>query len=643
MLKKWVFLILIGFAFSFASCITSPYPEEGRLALQIGESQVFEATLSLPGEKGRWFLDGVQVAEEAKSYNYEGAGRPGTAHVLSLRSTYLGLKDDHSWIIDLEDPGVSKTIGPEGGEIEIADYENPNRKTIVQIPPGALTEARTLTAKIVKNPGNMEDQPVGACVSLEPDGVAFLKPIEVIFSYDDGDQDGFLNGYGVSEENLAVSYYNEAAAAWEKLALESQDTILNQLQVATPHFSTYALNIPTWQNLYGGSGSEEIHSVSKTADGGYIVAGASTSTDIEGQVNGGWMDFYIVKLDSSGVIDWQRQIGGEEGDELFSIQQTANGGYIVSGSRERNTGEGGYYVACLDAFGLLVWEKWYTNKGDDCANMVKPTADGGFIIAGTASSSILGTTYHGGDGDYYIIKTDADGDIEWHAMYGGSGAEEMRAIQPVSDGGYIVVGYSESEDIPGITGERAFHIFKLDRRGRVLWNKKIGGNGDDNAWFVVETSDKGFVVVGDSQSTDIPDFKGQVDILLMKIDGDGNSLWHKLYGGNGCDGASSVAETAEGGFIISGISDSTDIPGTSPRGDFDAYVIKTGPDGTLEWQKLFGGSGRESSDNCTDCVHQTREGGYMIVSDSLSQDIPGTLNKGERDFYVLKIDANGDL
>ncbi len=643
MKKILILLLVLTFSVFFNSCIISSTPSEEQLTLQIGEKQLFDVDVFFPDESIKWFLDGAEVSSSGNTYEYEATAPGGTQHILMVKASYFTFKNKHTWYINVEDPGVSELIGSDGGTVVVTDPKNSIFGTKIEIPAGALSEDTVITISSSYTPGGLIHQPVSYCINFEPDGISFSAPVDLIFPYNDEDNDGYVDGHGIEEQAIAVKYFNDVSEQWEDMVVKDRDTINNTVRVATTHFSKYIANVATWQNLYGGSDQEEIHTCQQTLDGGYIIAGSSRSTDIPGVVNNGEMDFYIVKLDPAGIIEWQKMIGADEDDEAFSIQQTLDGGYILSGVQESNININGYYVVKLDNSGEVVWEKGYTDNGDDCANMVKPTNDGGYIIAGTAYSSIPGTTYHGGDGDYYIIKTDADGKKEWHGMYGGNGTEEMRAIQPASDGGYIVTGYSTSSDIPGISDQNDYHVFKLDGAGNVLWQKKYGGNSYDNAWFIQETSEGGYIVVGDSQSTDISGNHGKSDVFVVKLDIDGNVTWQKMYGGSSEESASSIEETSDGGYIIAGISRSTDIPGAVNHGNGDTYVIKINSIGDIIWQRLYGGSGREESDNCTDSAHQTSDGGYMIIVDSTSTDIPGAPNHGGRDFYVLKLDANGNL
>ena len=168
----------------------------------------------------------------------------------------------------------------------------------------------------------------------------------------------------------------------------------------------------------------------------------------------------------------------------------------------------------------------------------------------------------------------------WRKMYGGSGWDRASSIQQTSDGGYIVAGSSYSTDIPGVTNHgdltQDCYIIKLDADGEVLWQNMFGGSEEESAYSIQQTSDGGYIVAGSSSSTDIPGVTnhGSSDFYIIKLDADGNVLWQNMYGGSDGDGAYSIQKTSDGGYIVGGSSLSTDIPGVINHGYCDFYIIK---------------------------------------------------------------------
>ena len=260
-----------------------------------------------------------------------------------------------------------------------------------------------------------------------------------------------------------------------------------------------------WQKSLGGTGEDNAYSIKQTADGGYVVAGHSNSINGDVTGNHGSIDFWVVKLTSTGVIDWQKSLGGTGWEYALSIQQTADGGYIVAGKSSSNngdlTGNQGsydYWVVKLTSTGTIDWQKSIGGVGDDGAYSVQQTVDGGYIVAGY-TYSIYGdvTGYHGG-GDSWVAKLDSIGIIEWQKSLGGTSAEKATFIQQTIDGGYIVAGYSNSNDgdVTNSNGGGDFWVVKLTSSGTIDWQKVLGGSGWDLAEHIQQTTDGGYVVTG---------------------------------------------------------------------------------------------------------------------------------------------------
>jgi uncharacterized delta-60 repeat protein len=406
----------------------------------------------------------------------------------------------------------------------------------------------------------------------------------------------------------------------------------------------------TWQKMYGGIDFDYAYSIQETADGGYIVCGYSSSTDIPGVTNNGGTDSYIIKLNSDGSLAWQKMYGGSGDDYAYSIQETADGGYIVCGQSSStdipdvtNNGGSDIYIIKLNSEGLLDWQDMYGGSGDDSANSIQETADGGYIVCGDSGSTNIPGVTNNGFGDSYIIKLNSDGSLDWQKMYGGGFYDSAYSIQETADGGYIVCGNSGSTNIPGVTNNGWYdsYIIKLNSDGSLDWQKMYGGSSRDYAWSIQETADGGYIVGGYSYSTDIPDVtnNGELDSYIIKLNSDGSLAWQKMYGGSGGDVALSIQETADGGYIVCGYSSSTDIPGVTNNGGFDYYIIKLNSDGSLAWQKMYGGSNYDLAYS----IQETTDGGYIVCGESRSADIPDVTNNGLIDSYILKLNSNGDI
>jgi uncharacterized delta-60 repeat protein len=404
----------------------------------------------------------------------------------------------------------------------------------------------------------------------------------------------------------------------------------------------------TWQIMYGGSGDDYALSIQETADGGYIVCGYSYSTDIPGVTNNGGSDYYIIKLNSDGSVAWQDMYGGSDDDYARTIQETADGGYIVCGDSwsedipdVTNHDWADSYIIKLNSDGSVAWQEMYGGGHRDMARSIRETADGGYIVCGYSYSTDIPGVTNNGEYDYYIIKLNSDGFVAWQKMYGGSGSDSAQSIQETSDGGYIVGGYSSSTNIPDNThkGGNDYYIIKLDSDGSVAWQKMYGGSGDDYAWSIQETADGGYIVCGRSESTDILGVmnNGGNDPYVLKLKSDGSLAWQGKYGGGSDDSANSIQKTADGGYIVCGDSWSEDIPGVTNNGLSDSYIIKLDSYGYIAWQEMYGGGSVDSANS----IQETADGGYIVCGESYSTDIPGVTNNGERDYYIIRLDSNG--
>jgi hypothetical protein len=409
-----------------------------------------------------------------------------------------------------------------------------------------------------------------------------------------------------------------------------------------------------WEKSLGGSDDDTAFSIQQTADGGYIVAGYSISTDGDVTGNHGWdyWDNWVVKLDAGGEIQWQKCLGGSAGDEARSIQQTADGGYIVAGRSWSTDGDvtghhgrGDYWVVKLDAGSEIQWQKCLGGSDGDSAFSIQQTTDGGYIVAGYSDSSDGDVTGHHGNNDYndyWVVKLDAGGEIQWQKCLGGSTAFSIRQI---ADGGYIVAGYSTStdDDVTGNHGGGDYWVVKLDADGEIQWQKCLGGSGWEEARSIQQTTDGGYIVVGGSGSSDgdVTGNHGRGDYWVVKLDAGGEIQWQKCLGGSHGDSATSIQQTADGGYIVAGGSDSTDGDVTGNHGSTDYWVVKLDGTGGIQWQKYLGGSGEDFATS----IQQTADGGYIVAggSDSTDGDVTGHHGNhhGSSDYWVVKLAPDG--
>ena len=390
---------------------------------------------------------------------------------------------------------------------------------------------------------------------------------------------------------------------------------------------------------------------SKTSDGGYIITGTSSSS-ANGNVTGtshGASDYWVIKLDASGNIQWQRLYGGTDHDYAVSIMQTADGGYIIGGTSDSsasgdvtgiNHGSSDYWVVKLNSTGTIQWQKLYGGNNAEMFYSIQQTADGGYILVGwtlfSSSGDVKGTDY--GNNDYWVVKLNSAGTIQWQKRYGGNSNDYGTCIKQTKDGGYLVAGYSNSSASGNVTGtshgSADYWILKLDASGNIEWQKLYGGSGNDMANSIELTTDGGYIIAGYSDSSASGNVTGtshgDYDYWIIKLDTSGNIQWQKLYGGSGTESIDkpySILQTSDGGYILGGKSKSSasgDVTETG-HGDNDVWILKLDALGNIQWQKLYGGTGSDSMGT----IMQNTDGSYTVAASSTSSangDVTDTSN-----------------
>ncbi|MEO6455072.1 MAG: hypothetical protein ABIN97_13415 [Ginsengibacter sp.] len=351
-----------------------------------------------------------------------------------------------------------------------------------------------------------------------------------------------------------------------------------------------------WQKCFGGSDDDVANSIEQTSDGGYIIAGYSNSLDGDVSGNQGNNDYWIVKLDPLGNITWQNSFGGSLGDMAYDIHQTNDGGYIVAGSTSsfdgdvsgrHGVGSSGwqydYWVVKLNSTGIIQWQKCLGGSDNDYTYSIKQTNDGGYIVAGGSDSNDGDVSGNHGSGDCWIVKLNNIGVIQWQICMGGSSGDRSESIEQTVDGGYIFTGFTQSND-GDVTGHHSnidYWVVKLDGRGSIQWQKTLGGSLMDYARSIAQTTDSGYIVAGHSDSFDgdVAGSHGSGDYWIVKLNSIGDFQWRKCLGGTGRDWPYSIKETSDGGYIIAGLSGSNDDDVSGNHGyNNDYWIVKLEPD-----------------------------------------------------------------
>jgi len=353
----------------------------------------------------------------------------------------------------------------------------------------------------------------------------------------------------------------------------------------------------TFQKAYGSIGDDRGFSGQKTSDGGYIVTGSTTS------FGSGKGDVYLLKTNSNGTEQWTKTFGGDSIDAGSCVKQTLDKGYIIVGNT-RSFGQGIYnfdiYLIKVDSNGVMQWSKSFGGPGYDIGNSVEQTFDGGYVIAGYTSN------FGAINEDVYLIKTDAVGNLIWSKIIGGSDNDNGQSIQQTVDGGFIITGQSASFSV----GLFDVYLIKTDVNGNVIWTKSFGGSGLDVGNDVQQTLDNGFIITGFTENLGS---SGGYDIYLIKTDSIGTLLWSKTYGGSGTDYGFSIQQTLDRGYILLG---NTQSFGVSNQG---IYLISTDSIGNTLWSKVFDGNGTNTNGGFS--INQTSDTGYIIIGETRNQGV----------------------
>lgn len=367
-----------------------------------------------------------------------------------------------------------------------------------------------------------------------------------------------------------------------------------------------------WTRAYGGVNYDEGYSVHQTFDGGYIIAGFTED------FGGGLRNVWLVKTDSLGDTLWTNTFGDDGWSFGTCVQQTSDGGYILTGGVGDLSLVTDVYLVKTDSNGDSVWSKRFGEAEYDEGNCVEQTSDGGYIVVGITES------FGAGYADLYAIRTDADGDTLWTHTYGGALWDEGYAVQQTADSGFIIAGYMTMSSGPG-GPDYDVYLIKTAADGDTIWTQTYGvhdGEYRDQGYSVQQTSDGGYIVVGETWYPGTPAW--EIDVYLIKTDANGDTLWTRLYDRiERTDVGRSVQQTADGGYIVAGYTSLISV-------NYDMYLIKTDSNGDTLWTQTYGGPERDEAWD----VQQTEDGGYIITGRTDSY------GAGGRDLWLVKTEPD---
>lgn len=399
-----------------------------------------------------------------------------------------------------------------------------------------------------------------------------------------------------------------------------------------------------WEKSLGGSNWDLSTSIKICSDSGFIVSGITRSVDgdVIGHNSSDSTDAWIVKLNSTGNIMWQSVLGGSGIDYLHSIQETFDKGFISVGYTYSNDGDvtGNHgdrdiWIVKVDSIGNVQWQKCYGGTGQDDGFNVIRTSDRNYIVTGKSSSSGGNMTCGAGYYKFWVLKIDSTGNELWQKCYGGSNYNDAYSIAETNDGGYITLGNTASSDgdVSGFHGGTDYWIVKLDNTGNLQWQKSLGGTNFEYARNISTTTDGGYIVTGftDSNNGDVIGNHGGRDFWIVKLNSIGNIQWQKCYGGSNGDEAYSIEKTGHS-FVVTGFTSSQDGDVIGNSGGGGCWVLQIDSIGVIEWQKYLktGGGGGYG-------IKQTNNGDFIIASAASIVGTDATANHGGLDYWIVRL------
>lgn len=386
-----------------------------------------------------------------------------------------------------------------------------------------------------------------------------------------------------------------------------------------------------WKKAYGGSLYDTFHEIKPTSDGGYVVIGYASSNNGNAPGNHGDYDFWVLKLSNAGDIEWKKSFGGSGSDVGYFIEQTKDGGYILTGFTESFDGQvTGYHgktdawVVKLSPSGEIEWQRAYGGSDTEYGNCIRETENNTYLfLANTQSSDGDVTASLHGKSDLWLMELSLTGDILWQKTFGGSNDDFGIAFKAIEDDGYIITGQTQSfdGDVPGLHGITDVWLLRLDKSLEIKWTKTYGGTDFDELGLesshLQVMSDGSFIIGSTAYSNDemVEGSHGKSDVWLFRVSDTGALLWQKTFGGSGHDYANSIRLTKDGGLAIVGSTESIDGDPTGFQGQYDWWIVKLDSLYNLQWQKTLGGNELDYGHT----ILQTADGGYLVCGSAASK------------------------
>ncbi len=399
-----------------------------------------------------------------------------------------------------------------------------------------------------------------------------------------------------------------------------------------------------WQRSFGGSAADFGGRMCVTSEGRYLLVGGTLSTDGDVTDLSGVIDGWVLHVNTDGELMWEQTLGGTDLEEGGNIHTTSDNGSIAAFATYSNDGDvtdnhGGndIWAVRLNHSGELMWQHALGGSGSDWCGPIEQTTDGGFILVGSTMSADGDVSNPLGDADIWVVRLDSAGNIQWQRTLGGSGSDGGARIRATTDGGYVVLGNTTSNDgdVSGNHGSHDGWVAKLNSSGGVDWQRALGGTDFDFLYDVRQTADGGYILVGDAYSFDgdVTGNHGFGDIWVVKLDLSGGLDWQRCLGGSDPEVADFIAPGPDGGYLVAGGTLSSDGDVTSNYGDWDAWVLSLDQAGAIVWQRTMGGSGYDMAYS----IYPTNDDGYIVSAQNTGQDGDIIGNHGEEDIWLVKL------
>lgn len=399
-----------------------------------------------------------------------------------------------------------------------------------------------------------------------------------------------------------------------------------------------------WSRNYGGFLNDSANDVIQTNDGGFVAVGFSRSSNFDVSQNYGKSDYWVLKVDSIGDVEWEKNFGGSENDIASSVVQAPDGGYLVAGGSVSfdlevigNNGNEDVWVLKLTPDGVVEWTKTYGGSSNERAESIEMTTDGGYILAGYSDSQDGDVGSNHGDFDYWLVKIDPDGNLLWENNFGGSFSDWGFDVKQTPDGGYLMAGstFSDNGDVSSNNGFYDYWLVKTDANGNMEWEQNYGGTLEERAYSIVLTQNGEAIIAGTSNSGDwdLPGNNGSYDYWLIKIATNGDLIWSNNFGGSAEDRAFALAETSDGDYLVTGFSVSVNGDVGGNYGSKDAWLIKFDTDGKVIWENNFGGT---KEDRLFAIIERNGQG-FLGAGLSASDNNHLPANQGGQDLWLVSL------